>query len=142
MPLKLAHASVSDAPHIADIHMSAFGNNEMLLAQFPTPTVRSGLRTSLARKAIAEIKDDKWEVLVVRDEDGDEDDRDDTSSGKIISFAKWCRPVAEGDEDVEEPWVWPKGTDMQILDEWTRRVEEAEKIVLGSRPCYRKRVSF
>ena len=110
----------------------------MLLAQFPTPTVRKGLWTSLVQKAIAEIGDDQWEVLVVRDGD----DRDGTLSGKIIGFAKWCRPIAEGHEYIEEPWVWPEGTDMQILDEWTRRVEEAGEKVLGSRPTYRKGSHF
>ena len=72
----------------------------------------------------------------------DGDDGDDQSSRKIIGFAKWCRPIEEGEEYIEEPWVWPEGTDMQILDEWTRRVEEAEDKVLGSRPCYRKGPPF
>jgi hypothetical protein len=127
MPLKLIQASESDSPRIADIHMSAFGTNKMLLAQFPTPAVRAGLWTSLVEKALAEMRDPKWEVLLVKDE----------QSGKIISFAKWCRPIWDGEEYVEEPWVWPEGTAMGVLDEWTERVEAAGEKVLRTRPYYR-----
>jgi hypothetical protein len=127
MPLKLIQASESDSPRIADIHMSAFGTNKMLLAQFPTPAARAGLWTSVVEKTLAEIRDPKWDVLLVKDE----------QSGKIIGFAKWRRPIWDEEEYVEEPWVWPEGTAMGILDEWTERVEAAGGKVLGTRPCYR-----
>ena len=82
MPLKLIQASESDSLRIADIHMSAFGTNKMLLAQFPTSAVRAGLWTSLVEKTLAEIRDPKWEVLLVKDE----------QSGKITSFCQVASP--------------------------------------------------
>jgi hypothetical protein len=127
MPLKLIQASESDSPRIADIYMSAFGTNKMLLAQFPTPAARAGLWTSVVEKTLAEMRDPKWDVLLVKDE----------QSGKIIGFAKWRRPIWDEEEYVEEPWVLPEGTAMGILDEWTERVEAAGGKVLGTRPCYR-----
>lgn len=142
MPLKIVPASESDAPRIADIHMSAFGTNEMLLAQFPTAAVRACLWTSLVEKAVSEIRDPKWEVLLAREEDEEDDDDDHRSGREIVGFAKWCRPILEGEGYVEEPWRWPEGTEMEVLDKWTERVEAASEKVLGTRPCYRMDLSF
>jgi hypothetical protein len=128
MTLTLSPAKESDAPRIADIHMAAFGTNLMLLAQFPTPAVRDGLWTSLVEKVIAEVRDPKWAILVVRDEE----------EKKILSFAKWCLPILESENYEEPPWRWPEGTNLTILDQWTEKVEGASKKILGSTPCYRK----
>lgn len=57
MTLKLTFATERDASHIADIHMAAFATNEMLLAQFPSPAIREGLRNSIACKAADDIRD-------------------------------------------------------------------------------------
>jgi len=67
MPLYLSHATQEDAPRIAEIHMAAFASNGMLLAQFPTPEVRVALQSCIENKALADIKDDKISVLIVRD---------------------------------------------------------------------------
>ncbi|PYH89593.1 acyl-CoA N-acyltransferase [Aspergillus ellipticus CBS 707.79] len=53
--LVLTEAQPGDAARIADFHMAAFGSNQLLLAQFPTPAVREGLRTSLVEKVQAEL---------------------------------------------------------------------------------------
>ncbi|GES65133.1 GNAT family acetyltransferase [Aspergillus terreus] len=53
--LTLIEASEDDAPRIVDIHMAAFGTNQMLLAQFPTPAIRDELRVTLREKTVAEI---------------------------------------------------------------------------------------
>jgi hypothetical protein len=127
MAVTIAKAQESDAARIADIHMSAFANNAMLLAQFPTPAVRQGLWTSLVRKAVAEIRDPQWELLVIKNQ-----------QDEIISFAKWCLPVPESEHYEEPPWEWPDGTNVAVLDEWTKRVEAASEKVLGRTPCYRK----
>ncbi|WEW57466.1 hypothetical protein PRK78_002933 [Emydomyces testavorans] len=126
MTLTLSRAKESDAPRIADIHMAAFGNNAMLLAQFPTPAVREGLWKSLVDKVIAEMRDSKWAILVVLNQ-----------KGEVISFAKWCLPVLESENYEEPPWRWPQGTKMAILDEWTEKVEAASEKILGTTPCYR-----
>ncbi|RHZ59232.1 hypothetical protein CDV55_106321 [Aspergillus turcosus] len=111
---------------IADIHMAAFYSNGMLLAQFPTPAVRKGLRMSLIDKAIKEIRDPQWEVLVVREE-----------HDRVISFAKWCLPVSESTVYEEEPWRWPEGTNKATLNTWSETVEQAVDIIMGKTPCYR-----
>ncbi|PGH26821.1 hypothetical protein AJ80_01398 [Polytolypa hystricis UAMH7299] len=126
MALTLCEATESDANRIADIHMAAFGSNLMLLAQFPNPSVRKELWVSLVNKTIGEIRDPKWAVLLVRDE-----------NGEIVSFAKWCLPIHVSENYVESPWEWPEGTDMKVLNEWTEIVENAERKVLGDEPCYR-----
>lgn len=140
MPLRVTPASETDAPRIAAIHMAAFGANAMLLAQFPTPTVRQRLRTCIAAKALADIRDPKTAVLVVRD-DGDEHE-DRGVDDRVVSFAKWSLPVREGDTYVEAPWVWPEGTDSGVLERWTGVVEGAKERVVGNGPCYRKYASL
>ncbi|CAD6578678.1 MAG: hypothetical protein ASARMPREDX12_008937 [Alectoria sarmentosa] len=128
MPLHVSPASESDASRIAAIHMAAFGTNAMLLAQFPSPTVRESLQTCIASKALADIGDPKTAVLVVRDDEIDDE---------IVSFAKWSLPVAEGDSYMESPWLWPEGTDWKVLDRWTGLVESAKEGVVGKGACYR-----
>ncbi|KAI4227510.1 MAG: hypothetical protein L6R36_002350 [Xanthoria steineri] len=114
----------TDANRIADIHMAAFGTNALLRAQFPTPDVRTQLRNCIATKAAADIRDPNIAVLVVRDQD------------KIVSFAKWSLPVSTSETYVEAPWVWPEGTDLEVLGEWTEKMEEAQQRALGERPSY------
>ncbi len=135
MPLHLSPALETDAPRIAAIHMAAFGTNAMLLAQFPTPTVRAKLQTRIAAKALADIRDPNIAVLVVRD-----DDENDNGNGddEVVSFAKWSLPVREGEADVEAPWVWPEGTDLAVLDGWSGVVEGAKGRVVGEGACYRE----
>ncbi|OJD18688.1 hypothetical protein AJ78_01303 [Emergomyces pasteurianus Ep9510] len=124
MPLTLSVAKEGDVSQIANIHLASFGENMMLRAQFPTPTLLAGLRTSLEEKALEEIRDPQWAVLVVHDQEG------------IISFAKWKRPVFDTESYIEAPWRWPEGTRMDILNEWTKRVEEVSNEVIGTTPCY------
>ncbi|KAH2917284.1 hypothetical protein KXW25_007248 [Aspergillus fumigatus] len=119
-------ATEADAPRIADIHMAAFHTNGMLLAQFPTPAVRKGLWMSLVDKVVKEIRDPQWEVLVAREADD-----------RVVSFAKWCLPLSESTVYEEEPWVWPEGTNMAILNAWVKKVEQAAKEIMGKTPCYR-----
>ncbi|KAL9069691.1 MAG: hypothetical protein Q9161_005392 [Pseudevernia consocians] len=108
--------------------MAAFGTNAMLLAQFPTPTIREQLQLCIATKALADIGDPKTAVLVVRD---------DGRGNDVVSFAKWSRPVWEGEVYVEPAWSWPEGTDLEVLDRWTGVVEGAKERVVGEGPCYR-----
>ena len=129
MRLKITAATVHDADRIADIHMAAFGTNALLLAQFPTPNVRTQLRDCIAAKAAADIRDPNIAVLVVRDQEN-----------QIISFAKWNLPVSVTEQGqglyVEAPWNWPEGTNFAVLDEWTARMENAKQSVIGDRPSY------
>ena len=129
MPLHVSPASETDATRIAAIHMAAFGTNAMLLAQFPTPTVREKLQICIATKALADIRDPEIAVLVVRD---------GGNADEVVSFAKWSLPVREGEACVESPWLWPEGTELEVLDRWTRVVEEAKERVVGEGACYRK----
>ncbi|KAF2111587.1 putative GNAT family acetyltransferase [Lophiotrema nucula] len=140
MSLVLSRGQPADAARIAEIHMGAFGQNQMLLAQFPTPAVRKRLQEAIERKALADILDPRITVLVVREVAHGQrstDEQTPQSNGSIISFAKWIHPVAAGEDYAETPWLWPEGTMLEVLDAWTGKVEEAEKKVLGSSPCYR-----
>lgn len=129
MPLTLSEATESDTARIASIHMSAFLANDMLHAQFSTPTIRNRLQICIAQKAVADIWDPKTAVLVVRDRN---------LNDEIISFAKWHLPVLDGERYEEPAWVWPEGTEIGVLDEWTERIEEARRRVVGEGACYRK----
>ena len=131
MTLKITFASENDADRIGDIHMAAFGGNEMLLAQFPTEQAREGLRNCVARKAADDIRDPHIAVLLVRDTElGDE----------AISYAKWSFPSSTS--ETEAPWVWPEGTRLDILDEWIKKLGEADNKVMGDECCYRKNASL
>ncbi|KAK2799081.1 hypothetical protein FQN50_008587 [Emmonsiellopsis sp. PD_5] len=125
MSLVLSEAVESDAGYIADIHLAAFASNPMFRAQFPTPAVRAGLRSSLIEKTLADLGDPKRVVLVVRGGD------------KIISFATWTLPILESETYLESPWRWPEGTMLSVLNEWNARMEYAVQQVLMRTPFYR-----
>lgn len=150
MPLHLTRASETDAPRIAAIHMAAFGTNAMLLAQFPTPSIRKDLQTCILAKTLADIRDPKIAVLVVRDDD-DHDDDDASSGGRkgngngngeVISFAKWSLPVGKGEGYAEAPWMWPEGTDLDVLGRWSELVERVKERVVGEGVCHRKFITY
>lgn len=130
MALHVSPALETDTSRIAAIHMAAFGTNSMLLAQFPTPSIREKLQACIAAKALADIKDPKTAVLVVRD--------DEKNNNEVISFAKWSLPVWKGETYLEATWLWPEGTNWDVLDKWTKVVESARKRVLGEDACYCK----
>ena len=125
MNFEVTAAAESDADLIADVHMAAFSSNALLLAQFPTPAIRDQLRNRIAQKAADDIRDPNIAVLVVRDQD------------KIVSFAKWSLPVSASETYVEAPWLWPEGTNFPVLNEWTKKVEQAQQKALGELPSYR-----
>ncbi|KAL9611614.1 MAG: hypothetical protein Q9167_003729 [Letrouitia subvulpina] len=115
-----------DASRIADIHMAAFAANGMLLAQFPSPLVREGLRNSIAGKAANDIRDPHIAVLLVKDTE---------LNDETISFAKWGLPSSTPEN--EAPWIWPEGTRFDILNYWTEKVESAKENGLKDKSCYR-----
>ena len=129
MKSRVTTATETDADRIADVHMAAFGSNALLHAQFPTPSVRTQLRDSIAAKAAADIRDPNIAVVVVRD-----------LENQIMSFAKWSMPVAATEQGqgtyAETPWRWPEGTNFAVLDEWTARMENAKQRFVGERPAY------
>lgn len=131
MTFELRSATTSDASCIADIHMAAFGRNPLLLAQFPTSEIRHQLRSCIAEKATNDICDPNVIVLVVQDQ-----------KGRVVSFAKWSMPVsaeaAAMGLGAEAPWMWPKGTNLGVLDQWTEMAEGAKRKALGDRPTYSK----
>ena len=151
MSLVLSLANHADADRIAEIHMAAFGTNAMLLAQFPTPKVREGLQKSIKLKALADIDDARQIVLVVRTLPQNTEDRqlqvDDLpqavhdkqpdSNGRVIAFAKWTKPIFDGEEDNEPSWIWPEGTNWNMLDKWTKKTDEAHEKAVGRMRCYR-----
>ena len=131
MALELRSATPTDASCIANIHMAAFGRNPLLLAQFPTPEIRHELRSCIAEKAANDIRDPNVIVLVVQDQ-----------KDRVVSFAKWSMPIfakaAAMGLGAEAPWVWPKGTNFGVLDQWTEMAEGAKRKALGDRPAYSK----
>lgn len=157
MLLKLYPAVLADAGRISEIHMAAFASNAMLLAQFRTPVVREGLRESIRLKALADIRDPKISVLVVRDDASNtttgesngsrqsainetlgKSRSEETQAGNVIAFAKWSHPVSKNEEYEETPWIWPPGTNMKILESWGKATEEMQEQAVGGQPCYRK----
>ncbi|KAI0834418.1 putative GNAT family acetyltransferase [Hypoxylon sp. FL0890] len=138
MPLTLVAAEPADAARIAEIHMSAFGSNEMLLAQFPTPAVRDALEKCIELKALADINDSKTTVLVIRDSGSEAPvDRAELRRGKAIAFAKWAHPVSIDEDYIEPHWIWPAGTNLKLLRDWANKTEEAQRRAVGDSPCYR-----
>ena len=123
--LLLTPALASDADSIASVHMAAFSNNAMLLAQFSTAAVRHELERCIAEKALADIQDPMMSVLVVRDHD------------EVISFTKWRLPVRNPEYE-ESPWHWPLGTNQAVLNCWTEMVEATKQRILGNAPYYGK----
>lgn len=127
--------------------MAAFGPNAMLQAQFPMPLLHEWLQRTIETKAMADIDDSKTTVLVVRDVPGDEANGDmaledhgiDNPSRRAhtIAFAKWSHPVADDENYSEPPWVWPEGTNWEVLEGWAKKSEEAQERALGRTPCYR-----
>ncbi|KAI0883007.1 putative GNAT family acetyltransferase [Annulohypoxylon maeteangense] len=141
MSLILTAAQRADAARIAEIHMAAFSSNAMLLAQFPTTAVRDALEKCIESKAHADINDPNITVLVIRDtnttESGEsKQDHTHQACGTIIAFAKWAHPVSINDVYTESPWIWPEGTNLEVLGEWTRKTEEAQAYAVGVSPCY------
>jgi hypothetical protein len=151
MPLVLALAHRADAGRIAEIHMAAFGSSMMLRAQFPTPAVQQALQRCIEMKALADIDDPKTTVLIVRDSPDNEqltstpsgtlveskDKSEQERKGRAVAFAKWSHPVTDEEDYVEPPWVRPDGTNWNVLENWTRETEEAQKRALGRTQCYR-----
>lgn len=123
---EITEAAESDAQAIADVHMAAFRDNGMLLAQFPTPAIREQLRLCIARKAADDIRDPKIAVLVIYAEK------------ELISFAKWSLPVSPIEKYEEANWLWPEETDFAVLEKWTERVLAAHGRVMGDRQGYGK----
>ncbi|KAI2472631.1 putative GNAT family acetyltransferase [Annulohypoxylon bovei var. microspora] len=147
MPLTLANAGREDAVRIAEIHMAAFGSNAMLLAQFPTTAVRDALKRCIQLKALADIDDPNITVLVVRDSDfadisntielgENEQASKHQAGGRVIAFAKWAHPVPTDEDYIEPSWIWPEGTNLDIIEDWTKKTEEAQAHAVGVAPCY------
>jgi hypothetical protein len=147
MVLRCCVAEHKDAPRIAEIHMTAFKSNAMLLAQFRSAEVREALQLSIESKALADIQDPNTTVLIVQKSGASTDlDKKELNNNvgaplteyTTIAFAKWAHPTAP-DDDYEEPqWTWPEGTSLDVLTDWTKLVEEAQKEAMGSQVCYRK----
>lgn len=149
MSLTLAFAECEDATRIAEIHMAVFGSNAMLLAQFPTPTTRDGLRKSIELKALADIDDSRTTVLVIRfsipespsnaaEVGKNEPSCERLPRGKVIAFAKWAHPVSIEEDYTEPSWIWPAGTDLKIVKDWSEVAEQAQSRAVGNTSCYRE----
>ncbi|KAI1259741.1 putative GNAT family acetyltransferase [Xylariaceae sp. FL1019] len=160
MPLVLSLAEPDDADRIAAIHMASFASNSMLLAQFPTPSVRIDLQESIRMKTLADIEYPFISVLVVKHVPsyGHEPDRallsdrsildqkaekvsEDTESehemrSRVVAFAKWSHPIAGDDKPDEPDWNWPPGTNMDLLNAWVKAAEGAQMKAIGAKPCY------
>lgn len=150
MALRCCIASPKDAPRIASIHTAAFQSNTMLLAQFRSTASRQALTHIIEQKTLAEIRDSNTTVLTVKrsgasrnicEKESSHDVDAMSADGEIIAFAKWAHPnpiAQEEDQEEEVSWIWPEGTAVDVLDGWTKVVEEAQVAAMGSQACYRK----
>jgi hypothetical protein len=143
MTISMRQAIPDDAARIAEIHMAAFSSNAMLHAMFPTDDARLNLQKSMELKTVTEIKGSSSTVLVVQ-ENHQELARSQGShgtrptKGEIISFAKWSLPTYIDDKQDPDPWVWPEGTNLEVVNAWGKKMEEVQARHVGSMPCYRK----
>ncbi|KAI0142750.1 putative GNAT family acetyltransferase [Xylariaceae sp. FL1272] len=166
MTLVLSLAEPADADRIAEIHMVTFASNAMLLAQFPTPSVRKALQESIRTKALADIEYPYISVLVVRDVAScnhepvkallsdlsvldqkaeklpgntvsePESEPKHEMKSQVIAFAKWTHPIADDGRPDEPDWNWPTGTNMDLLNGWIKAAKGAHVKAMGDKPCY------
>lgn len=130
MVLHLSWATADDVEQIATIHLASFDSNPLLHAQFPTPASLASLHSILCQEmlpAIRNTKDVRKAVLVVRDS---------TANDRIISFAKWDLPGAQG--GLHSGITWHEDVKQEYLDVYHELAETAKQRVVGAKPCYRE----
>lgn len=164
MPLTLSLAQPGDEKRIAQIHMAAFGPNAMHRAMFPTSAAEKGLEKILEKITAWEIGDPGTTILIVsevrdRGEDGTEM-KGDGDEKKIVAYAQWTHPerAVEGDEEgmggekdggegrdggeEKEKLTYAKGTAHEVISAWRSKMAEAQRRVIGGRPCYCKSLLY
>ncbi|KAF6817238.1 GNAT family [Colletotrichum musicola] len=126
MPLKLRPATAADAPSLAPIYFSAFGDNPILQNCFPPSSDQC--RKFTADAFTKEFDDPRARILVVSDPDNAADPEE------IIAWAKWVRPAAEGEENVEPPppvESWPSEGNPRFADEFFGGIGRRHAALMG-----------
>jgi hypothetical protein len=124
---KIEKADPDDAPRLASLQVAAFRSNTLFKIQFPSDEVVKSYEIYLSARIRAEIETPHSNVLAIK---GD--------SGEIISFAIWRAPSVKEDKNLNAKKTWPMGTDLEMIQRWAGKVNEAYKEAVGERSCYRE----
>jgi hypothetical protein len=121
-----------DASKVADIHLEAMNENELLHAQFPSPEALNYLRRWLAEETVEHLQAPDKGVLVARDGE----------SREIAGFVKWliCRGAQSQPPTVEEEW--PSFCQAECLTAYADLTASVRKSVMGNDPYYRECLSW
>jgi hypothetical protein len=155
MMFQLELAQSDDATRIAEIHMNAFGSNALIRAIHAADEDLRDLFKAVENKALADMRDVKTTVLVVRHVNGNTvnseidmsgagpgNEVDNTvtrdARGDVVGFAKWTHPIYPSDDYSPPLWNLPESTDLEILRPWRIQVEKVEEEVIGQTPRYGK----
>jgi len=154
MSFHLEIAAPDDAERITQIHMDAFGSNAIIRA------IHAGndkdlkeLRSAVKDKLLADIRDSKITVLIVRVLDssvtGERTNANELISreklrgasggserGNIVGFAKWIHPYCPQDNYITAPWSTPSSADWKILRPWLDQVTKVEEEIIGQTSRY------
>jgi hypothetical protein len=124
---KIEKASPDDAPRLASLQVAAFKSNTLFEIQFPTNEVVKSYEIYLSARIRAEIETPHSNVLAIK---GD--------SGEIVSFAIWRAPNVKEDKNLNAKKTWPMGTNLDLIQRWADKVNEAYRAAVGERSCYRE----
>ncbi|KAF2823966.1 acyl-CoA N-acyltransferase [Ophiobolus disseminans] len=146
MPFLLEVAQPDDAPRITQIHMDAFGSNAIIRAiHTAADKDLKDLRNAVEDKLLADMRDARITVLVVRDVKADKagkvevsavNGNNDADARNIVGFAKWIHPYYPQDNYSPPLWSTPKSADWKVLRPWLDEVIKVEEAIIGQTPRY------
>jgi hypothetical protein len=133
--------------------MDAFGTNTIIKAIHAPDKDLKELREAVEEKVLADMRDQKTTVLVVRYsddesasvrptklfEDGVErgvSSTQDVVESVIVGFAKWTHPVQPNENYKWPRWNLSKTKDRKVLDPWLAEVKRVEEEIIGDTPRY------
>lgn len=130
--LEAMPAREGDEHMVAQVHLQAMENNELLHAQFPCKEALDFLRQWLEKDTLEHIHSKEKGVLVTKD----------TETSEIASFVKWVVHRNVSDEQPDEDEEWPSFCRSQYLDSYADITANVRKLVMGTEPYYRESAPF
>jgi hypothetical protein len=133
--------------------MDAFGTNAIIKAIHAADKDLKELREAVEEKALADMRDQKTTVLVVRYSDDESasvgstrlsencverrvSSTEDVVEGEIVGFAKWIHPVHPNENYKWPRWNLSKTKDRKVLEPWLAEVKRVEEEIIGDAPRY------
>lgn len=121
-------AAESDASGLAQVHLEAMDNNELLHAQFPSKEGLHFLRGYLEKETVEFLQSSDKGVLVAKD----------SQNGEIASFVKWIVYREGGNEDSAADDTLPSCCRAEYVKPYADLTASVRKSVMGNDPYYRK----